>query len=445
MTVEMQSLTELEKIRDQFDHAPYPRIPLEESPTEKHELLYCHNLVTPSYLKYRSIVETEGKLILDAGCGSGYKSLVLAEANPGARIVGVDLSENSVNLARERLKYHKREDTTEFHALSILDLPQLGMKFDYINCDEVLYLFDDPAEALSVMKSVLNPGGIIRTNLHNAYQRAVFFRAQELFKFIGLMDESPKDDEYQAVTDTMKALRDSVNLKASVWNSNYENPALSTALISMNLLFVGDKGYTILDLFNFLEQADLEFISMVNWRQWDILDLFRDPEELPMFLDMGLSASSIGDRLHLYELLNPVHRLMDFWCTNSDQTGSPVEDWSDAEWRSAMIQLHPQLQNDHTKDVLLECIARKQGFEISESVRLPALSPVILESTMAAALLPLWDEPQSMNQLTSRYQKLKPVDPITLESISEEFAFQEMKDLLNRLDAFLYVLINRPS
>ena len=98
--------TELrEKIRQQYETGPYPRIPLGKSPKHDANLLYYHNLVNSYYLRKQKFVDTKGKIILDAGCGSGYYSLVLASANPGAKIVGVDISEKSVELARQRLHY----------------------------------------------------------------------------------------------------------------------------------------------------------------------------------------------------------------------------------------------------------------------------------------------------------------------------------------------------
>jgi methylase of polypeptide subunit release factors len=100
----------LDKIRQQFDSFPYPRTPLEQSPKDDHNLLYIHNLVTSFYLRDRKVVDSKGKVILDAGCGSGYTSLILAEANLGAKIVGVDISAESINLAEQRLKYHGFDD-----------------------------------------------------------------------------------------------------------------------------------------------------------------------------------------------------------------------------------------------------------------------------------------------------------------------------------------------
>ena len=179
--MDRQNLDLIEKIRQQFDYAPFPRIPLEKSPESDYEFLYLHNLVTAYYFRNRKVVNTEGKLILDAGCGSGYKSLVLAQANPGSKIVGIDLSEESVKLARHRLQYHGFENA-EFYAIKTEELPSLGLQFDYINADEVLYILPDAIAGLQAMKSVLAPDGIIRTNLHSANGRAGVFRAQAVFK-----------------------------------------------------------------------------------------------------------------------------------------------------------------------------------------------------------------------------------------------------------------------
>ena len=115
-----------EKIRQQFDDVVYPRIPLETSAKNLPASLYIHNLVTPYYIRNQKVINTEGKLILDAGCGSGYTSLVLAEANPGTKIIGIDLSPKSIERAQERLNYHGIENF-EFHVLSIEHLPKLGL------------------------------------------------------------------------------------------------------------------------------------------------------------------------------------------------------------------------------------------------------------------------------------------------------------------------------
>lgn len=206
----------LEKIRQQFDFGPYPRVEVDRSPKDDTSALYIHNLVTPYYLRNKKVISSEGKVILDAGCGTGYKSLILAEANPNSKIIGIDISEPSLDLARKRFQYHGLENG-EFHLLSIDDLPKLGLKFDYINCDELLYLFPDPALALEAMKMVLKPQGIIRSNLHSSLQRFNYFRVQEVFQMMGLLDSNPEDMEIEIALETIKVLKDGVDIKTKVW------------------------------------------------------------------------------------------------------------------------------------------------------------------------------------------------------------------------------------
>ncbi|PPS43182.1 class I SAM-dependent methyltransferase [Chroococcidiopsis sp. TS-821] len=436
-----QILTEIsEKIRQQFDTGPYPRIPLERSPKNDAMALYIHSLVNAYYLRNQKIIRTEGKLILDAGCGSGYKSLILAEANPGAKIVGIDISANSIELAKQRLQYHGF-DNAEFYVCRIEDLPSLGLQFDYINCDDVLYLLSEPAVGLQAMKSVLKQDGIIRANLHSSLQRTYYYRAQEVFKMMGLMDENPEELEIDLVRDTMNALKDQVKLKALTWS-----PALAAdpERILMNLLFQGDKGYTIPETFAAIRKAELEFISMVNWRQWNLMELFKEPDDLPVFLAMSLPEISVEEQLTLFELLHPVHRLLDFWCGHPQQSQNvvPVVEWTLSDWETAQVHLVPQLRTPEIKRELIDAIAQLNTFEISQYLPIPE-KHVSIDSTVAACLLPLWEAPQPMRSLVAHWQKIRPVNLATLEPFSTNEALEVLSNALIGLESRGYVLVER--
>ncbi|MDB9345591.1 class I SAM-dependent methyltransferase [Nodularia spumigena CS-586/05] len=430
----------LEKIRQQFDSAPYPRIPLEKSPKAQPHLLYIHSLVTSYYLRNQKVIDTKDKVILDAGCGTGYKSLILAGANPGAKIVGVDISAESIKLARQRLEYYE-VDNAEFHVLPVEDLPTLDYQFDYINCDEVLYLFPDLTVALQAMKAVLKPDGIIRSNLHSALQRVHFFRAQKVFTMMGLMESNPEDMEMEIVKETMKALKDHVQLKAITWNGDYEGEKGKERIL-MNYLFQGDKGYTIADMFSALRGSDLEFISMVNWRQWELLDLFQEPDNLPSFLAMSLPDISIEERLQLCELLHPVHRLLDFWCGHPQpaQDILPVAEWTYSDWRVARVHLCPQLKTSKFKEELIACVKEIRPFPISQYLS-PTEGIKELEISRASCLIPLLEQPQPMMSVVERWKQLHPVDPITSEPTESEVAFNIVKQLLINLESFGYIMV----
>jgi SAM-dependent methyltransferase len=438
---------QLEKIRQQFEFEPYPRTPIDYSPNNNAELLFIHNLVTAYYRRDRTVIDPSTACILDAGCGSGSKCLGLALANPGAKIIGIDLSKKSVELAKQRLQYHGIENA-EFHVLGIEQIPQLGLEFDYINCDEVLYLFPDIADGLRAMKSVLKPHGIIRSNLHSEFQRVLYFRAQKLFGLMGLMDGNPEELEIDIAIETLQALKPNVLMKQAL-HRNSEGEGRNEWVL-MNLLFQEDKGYTIPDLFDGLRRADLEFVSMVNWQQWDLMTLFKDPDDLPPFLAMGLPGCSPEQQLHLYELFTAKHRLLDFWCGHP-QAAKPktaIEDWDISDWKASIVHLHPQLKTAEVRRDLEQSLQQQAPFLITKYLSTPLpeeLQSMLIDGTLAATFLPLWESPQPFTALVDRYLKLKPVDPVTLEATSVRLAIEQLQRVIMQLESYMYLLLESPE
>lgn len=432
----------LEIMRQRFDSSPFPREPLEKSPKNEPDKLYIHSLVNAYYLRTQKVINTQGKLILDAGCGSGYKSLMLAEANPGAKIVGFDISPESVKLARERLAYHGFDDA-EFHVLALEELPSLNQQFDYINCDELLYLLPDINVGLKAMQAVLKPDGIIRTNLHSIFGRSEVFRAQKAFTMMGLMGGTPGELEVEIVRETMLALKKDVQLKARTWRPEYATPEGEERIL-MNYLLQGDKGFTVPEMFSALADSHLEFISMVNWRQWQLLDLFQEPDNLPSFLAMSLPDISLEESLHLYELFNPVHRLLDFWCGHPQPSLDilPVTEWTDEHWRGATVHLCPQLQTPQFQAALFACVREVRPFPISQFLSLIE-GLVTIESSMAACLIPLLEQPQPMMALVERWRQLRPLDPVTLQPVELQTAFDLVQKLVVSLASLGYLMLSK--
>jgi ubiquinone/menaquinone biosynthesis C-methylase UbiE len=444
-TTTPESAELLEKIRKQFDFGPYPRIPLDQTPKDEVDNLFIHNLVTPYYLRNQKVVDTEGKVILDAGCGSGYKCLLLAEANPGAKIVGIDISEASVEMARQRLEYHKIENV-EFHAMLLEDLPSLGLRFDYINCDEVLYLLPDPVAGLQAMQAVLQPEGILRTNLHSSLQRAAYYRAQAVFKQMGLMDGNPEEFEMNLAREVMQALHDGVDLKSKAWRPEFnQSTTFSEETLLANHMLQGDKGSSIPEFFSYMRAANLEFISMTQWHRWSLLSLFKEPDNLPPFLAMGLPELSPEQELHLFELLQPKNRLLDLWCGNEDFAAefTPVGDWQPEDWRQATVHMHPQLRRPKVREDLLGYIRDQKVVDLGIFLSATTDKPVYVDRLLAACLLPLFDSPQPVLALAERWLRLQPCDLVTLEPFDLDVALIEITKLLRRLEIDLFVMLEK--
>ncbi|MDY6782988.1 MAG: class I SAM-dependent methyltransferase [Cyanobacteriota bacterium] len=437
----------LEKIRQQFDFGPYPRVPLEKSPKETPNYLYIYNITTPYYLRNQKVIDSHNKIILDVGCGTGFTTLGLIVANPEAKIVGIDISEKSVELARQRLEYHNYKNV-EFHVMSIDEISTLNLHFDYINCDEVLYLISSPAQALQLMRSVLKPEGIIRANLHSLYQRNYFFRAQKLFQIMGLMENNPEDMEMEIAVDVMKALKDNIYLKTRVWKPFYEKKGEREEALLSNHLLQGDRGYTISDMFALLEATNLEFIEMINGREWDLMSLFKNPDDLPVFLGLTLPEATRQEKLEMFELLNPVHRLLDFWCGHPEQgqAFTPVSEWTNEDWHNATVHLHPQLRTPQVQEKLSQCLRGNQVFPISQLLPIAGGGLIGADVTVAACLFPpLLESPQSVSALLQRWKQLKPLNLETFEPLTDDEALVSLKDTLTGFEDFGYLLLERAA
>ena len=59
----------------------------------------------------------------------------------------------------------------EFHLLDILNVSELGLKFDYIMCTGVLHHMSSPQDGLNALSSVLNPEGVMHLAFYSTLAR----------------------------------------------------------------------------------------------------------------------------------------------------------------------------------------------------------------------------------------------------------------------------------
>lgn len=112
---------------------------------------------TLSFLKTWAHISPE-ETVLDIGCGTGeFERLLLAD-NPQQRMIGVDISEEMLLLARQ--KCHAYPNVT-FQTASALALPFTNNSFDIVVSASTFHYFDDPVAALEEIKRVLKPNGKI--------------------------------------------------------------------------------------------------------------------------------------------------------------------------------------------------------------------------------------------------------------------------------------------
>lgn len=94
-----------------------------------------------------------GKTVLDAGCGDGYGTHLLAEA--AATALGADRNTDTIAVARRRYQRpNLRYEVSELGALE-----GLGQRFDVVCNFQVLEHLPDPMPFLRQARAVLEPGG----------------------------------------------------------------------------------------------------------------------------------------------------------------------------------------------------------------------------------------------------------------------------------------------
>lgn len=98
--------------------------------------------------------------VLDCGCGPGTITVGLAEAVPGGEVAGIDIDAKQIESA-QALAAEKRIGNVRFEVANAHELPFPPASFDAVFANALLIHLSDPGSALSEIKRVLRPGGVI--------------------------------------------------------------------------------------------------------------------------------------------------------------------------------------------------------------------------------------------------------------------------------------------
>jgi len=289
---------------------------------------------------------------------------------------------------------------------------------------------------------VLAEQGIIRANLHHALQRQVYFQAQEVMQFLGFMEDCDQETALQAVRDLFNGLGLQTWIKKFGWAGDPKDED-----ILANHLLRGDRGFRVNDMFRLLAMSGLKFISLVDHAFWQIDDLFISAEAIPDFIRMAQAMANPQELLYLYELLNPAHRLLDFYCGHQHIGSNYLHPaaWSDGQWQTAQAWLHPQLQDAEIKQGLEQAISALAPYSIS--TYLSATSPkdisLLPPSSLMLYILLTEGRGQSLNfaELVHLWQNTFPHNPISRTAMSFDQAEGQVRKILTDLHELQFVLL----
>lgn len=204
-----------------------------------------------SHLFWPSEPYRDDRSILVAGCGT-TQAAHYALRWPRAKVVGIDVSAKSIAFTKE-LKRNHALDNLEVHQLALERVAELGHSFEYVVCTGVLHHLSEPDVGLRSLRNVLAPRGALHLMVYAPYGRAGVYMLQDYCRRLGI---GHTDSEIRDLAATLKTLPPDHPLVPLLRNSpDFAN----SAGISDALLHPRDRSYSVPDLLDFLDRAELSF------------------------------------------------------------------------------------------------------------------------------------------------------------------------------------------
>ncbi len=108
----------------------------------------------------RHAAEIRPERLLDVATGTGDQAIALARRIEGCRVVGVDISEGMLEVARRKIDRAGLGERVELRAGCVEALPVAKEEcFDAVTVSFGVRNFDDPAAGIRVLAEPLRPGG----------------------------------------------------------------------------------------------------------------------------------------------------------------------------------------------------------------------------------------------------------------------------------------------
>jgi SAM-dependent methyltransferase len=292
------------EVRGQYEDYPYPS----RDPEKEGTFFACcepQSLMALSHSAWGGKRDLrKGTRILIAGCGTGDSVIHYAEEllDCDARIVAVDLSSKSIEIAKARLAKRGLSNVT-FHHRSILDLPnaELG-QFDIIESSGVLHHLPDPNAGLHALAGLLAPDGVMTLMVYGHYGRYSVYLVQELMRQL-LAPDMPRDRKIELTRAFLNHVPNGHWI--TVNNSNFLEDMRWPDGSGIYDLFLHstDRAYTVPQIYEWVEGAGLTVLEFFG--SWADESLYT-PESYNG--DAGLraifSSKSPRERHSIAELIN---------------------------------------------------------------------------------------------------------------------------------------------
>ena len=212
-----------------------------------------------------------GMDLLDVGCGPATITADLAERVAPGRVVGLDAASGALEAARATLAERDLPAGVELTDGDVMSLPFDDGTFDVAHAHQVLQHLSDPVGALTEMRRVTRPGGIVAVR-DAVYSAMTWFPESEgmrLWRSVYMATARANGGEPDAGSRLLAWARQvgftEVTASASTWC--YATPAdrawQSTTWAQRSLTSFGPQAVEL----GLASSTDLETMARA-WRQW---------------------------------------------------------------------------------------------------------------------------------------------------------------------------------
>ena len=289
-----------EKVKELYEAFPYPNF---------------KNKLKAHYLDLDIISKRfKGKSIkyLDVGCGTGNGTIGMAVRNPSWDVHGIDLSNESIKIARSNAK--KFHSKVSFTSNNILENNNFDFRFDLITSFGTIHHCTDPKKAICNMGDLLKKDGLMVIHLYGKEQDRIKFDIREV---IDLFNEDLKDYENRfriylevnkyfkngimdlSLNDLIKILRSNIkkikyrinkiqpvpkwskkyNRPDNIWIDHFCHPCEHTFDIKDVQELFNSTGLKVINMLNLSDDSiipsnlKVQYEKLDQWKKWRIKEL----------------------------------------------------------------------------------------------------------------------------------------------------------------------------
>jgi len=214
-----------------------------------------------------------GRLVLDAGCGTGHRLIALAKEFPRTKFVGIDVCANSLKIAKSLAARHAVMNV-EFTQHDLLE--PLPDRYHVITSTGVMHHLERPEIGIRAAYEALTDDGFLMLWMYHSYGEAARLLDRQLARILWCKSGSPKGP---GRLDILKRLGLSVPRGQYGTNSSRQVGEVDQEAIDVDAyLHPVVHAYTFDQVFSLLAGCGTDWIAAngINWNsQSKLIDLGR--------------------------------------------------------------------------------------------------------------------------------------------------------------------------